>query len=111
MARIARVVAPGLPHHVAQRGNQRESVFFEATTIVSIGDWSPRQLGAAAPQSGPIAGCPITSACQSCPLGVTRADADGLRATFAEAYRRYTGAVNARFQWTAICSRVALGRW
>src|SRR5262249_14409482 len=35
-----------------------------------------------------------------CPLGVTPADADGLRATFAEAHRRYTGAINARFRWT-----------
>jgi putative transposase len=31
---------------------------------------------------------------------VTPADADGLRATFAEAHRRYTGAINARFRWT-----------
>jgi putative transposase len=28
MARIARVVVPGLPHHVTQRGNRREPVFF-----------------------------------------------------------------------------------
>jgi putative transposase len=28
MARIARFVVPGLPHHVTQRGNRRESVFF-----------------------------------------------------------------------------------
>ncbi len=28
MARLARVVAPGLPHHVTQRGNRREPVFF-----------------------------------------------------------------------------------
>jgi hypothetical protein len=27
---IARVVVPGLPHHVTQRGNRREPVFFEA---------------------------------------------------------------------------------
>ncbi len=40
------------------------------------------------------------STCQSCPLGVTPTDRDGLRATFAEAHRRYTGAINARFQWT-----------
>jgi hypothetical protein len=37
---------------------------------------------------------------QSCPLGVTPADADGSRASFAEAYRRYTGAINPRFGWT-----------
>jgi len=29
MPRIARVVIPGLPHHVTQRGNRREAVFFE----------------------------------------------------------------------------------
>lgn len=28
MARIARVVVPGLPHHVTQRGNHREDVFY-----------------------------------------------------------------------------------
>lgn len=28
MARLARVVVPGLPHHVTQRGNHREKVFF-----------------------------------------------------------------------------------
>ncbi len=28
MARIARFVVPGLPHHVTQRGNRRERVFF-----------------------------------------------------------------------------------
>ena len=28
MARIARVVVPGLPHHVTQCGNRREPVFF-----------------------------------------------------------------------------------
>ena len=31
---------------------------------------------------------------------MTPADADGLRATFGEAHRRYTGAINARFRWT-----------
>ena len=28
MARLARVVVPGLPHHVTQRGNGREQTFF-----------------------------------------------------------------------------------
>lgn len=28
MARMARIVAPGLPHHVVQRGNRRQDVFF-----------------------------------------------------------------------------------
>ena len=28
MARLARVVAPGYPHHVTQRGNRRQEKFF-----------------------------------------------------------------------------------
>jgi len=29
MARLARIVVPGSPHHVTQRGNRREQTFFE----------------------------------------------------------------------------------
>jgi REP element-mobilizing transposase RayT len=29
MARLARVVIPGLPHHVTQRGNRRQQTFFD----------------------------------------------------------------------------------
>jgi putative transposase len=28
MARLARVIAPGLPHHITQRGNRRQQTFF-----------------------------------------------------------------------------------
>lgn len=28
MARLARAVAPGVPHHITQRGNRRQQVFF-----------------------------------------------------------------------------------
>jgi putative transposase len=28
MARISRVIAPGYPHHVTQRGNRRQVTFF-----------------------------------------------------------------------------------
>ena len=28
MARLARLVVPGLPHHVTQRGNRRQQTFF-----------------------------------------------------------------------------------
>ena len=30
MGRLARIVAPGLPHHVTQRGNRKADVFFDA---------------------------------------------------------------------------------
>ena len=29
MTRLARMVIPGLPHHVTQRGNRPEAIFFE----------------------------------------------------------------------------------
>jgi putative transposase len=29
MARFGRVVAAGFPHHVTQRGNRRQTIFFE----------------------------------------------------------------------------------
>ena len=29
MARLTRLVLPGIPHHVTQRGNRRERTFFE----------------------------------------------------------------------------------
>ncbi len=29
MARLARVVAPGVPHHITQRGNRRQHTFFQ----------------------------------------------------------------------------------
>jgi len=28
MARLARVILPGYPHHITQRGNRRQDVFF-----------------------------------------------------------------------------------
>ena len=28
MARLARLVIPGLPHHITQRGNRRQNTFF-----------------------------------------------------------------------------------
>ena len=29
MARLSRMIIPGVPHHVTQRGNRREPIFFE----------------------------------------------------------------------------------
>jgi putative transposase len=92
VARIARVVVPGLPHHVTQRGNRREPVFFGA------GDYQLyRQLIAAAARR---AGAEIWAYCLMPNHVHTPTDRDGLRATFAEAHRRYTGAINARFHCT-----------
>ena len=95
MARIARVVVPGLPHHVTQRGNRREPVFFRAEDYQLY-----RRLIATAARR---AGAEIWAYClmpNHVHLIVTPADRNGLRRTFGEAHRRYTGAINARFGWT-----------
>jgi REP-associated tyrosine transposase len=95
MARIARFVVPDLPHHVTQRGNRREPVFFEADDYRLY-----RRLVAAAARR---AGTAVWAYClmpNHVHLIATPAGADGLRATFAEAHRRYTGAINTRFRWT-----------
>lgn len=95
MARIARIVVPGLPHHVTQRGNRRERVFFAPADYRLY----RRLIGEAARR----ANAEIWAYClmpNHVHLIVTPADADGLRATFAEAHRRYTTTINARFGWT-----------
>lgn len=95
MARIARIVVPGLPHHVTQRGNRREQVFFED------GDYQlylDLMLEAAEK-----ARCEIWAYClmpNHTHMIVVPSDEDGLRKTFADAHRRYTGYINARLRVT-----------
>jgi putative transposase len=95
MARIARVVVPGVPHHVTQRGNRRQRIFFEEDDYRRY-----RRLIAEAARR---ARAEVWAYCfmpNHVHLIVAPADRDGLRATFAEAHRRYTGMINARFRWT-----------
>lgn len=95
MARIGRVVVPGVPHHVTQRGNRRQTVFFEESDYRLY-----RRLIAAAARR---ARAEIWAYClmpNHVHLIVTPGDEDGLRATFADAHRRYTAMINARHRWT-----------
>ena len=41
MARIARIVAPGYPHHITQRGNRRQQTFFNEENYLAYleEDW------------------------------------------------------------------------
>ncbi|MBV9220895.1 MAG: hypothetical protein JO163_13825 [Methylobacteriaceae bacterium] len=39
VTRIARIVVPGLPHHVTQRGNRAEPIFFEPDDYRLYKDW------------------------------------------------------------------------
>ena len=46
MARLARVVVPGVPHHLTQRGNRREATFFNeadyAAYLALMAEWCGR---------------------------------------------------------------------
>jgi putative transposase len=95
MARLARIVLPGVPYHVTQRGNRRQQTFFED------GDYALyRDLLADATRR---AGASVWSYClmpNHVHFIIVPADEDGLRRTFADAHRRYTGYINARQRWT-----------
>ena len=95
MARLARIVVPGCPHHVTQRGNRRGQTFFEDGDYQLYKDL----LGEAVRR----AGCEIWCYClmpNHVHLIVVPGDEDGLRRTFADAHRRYTGYINARLRVT-----------
>jgi putative transposase len=95
MARLPRLVIPGIPYHVTQRGNRRQQTFFEEA------DYSLyRDLLA---QSAEKAGAEIWCYClmpNHVHIIIVPSDEDGLRRTFADTHRRYTGYINARNRWT-----------
>lgn len=95
MARLPRLVLPGYPYHVTQRGNRRQQTFFEDGDYALYLDL----LSEAARK----AGAEIWAYClmpNHVHVIVVPSDEDGLRGTFADAHRRYTGFINARARWT-----------
>ena len=95
MARIARLVVPGIPHHVTQRGNRRETTFF--------GEADYRLYRELLATSAAKAGVEVWAYClmpNHVHVIVTPRDVDGLRRTFGDLHRRYTGQINARNRWT-----------
>ena len=55
LARIARFVAPGLPHHVTQRGNRRERIFFADDDYALYLDLLASHAASTGWRAGPIA--------------------------------------------------------
>jgi len=55
VTRLARIIAPGLPHHVTQRGNRREAIFFEDGDQELYRDLLAEQQRKARWRAGPIA--------------------------------------------------------
>ena len=104
MARIARVVVPGLPHHVTQRGNRRERVFFEE------GDYALyRDLSASACRKSGVAVWAYCLMPNHMHLILVPGDATGLARALGETHRRYTGYINARARQTGHLSQGRFG--
>ncbi len=95
MARLPRMVLPGIPHHVTQRGNRRERTFFEDGDYALYLDL----LGQAADRYG----VEIWSYClmpNHVHIIAVPRDADALGRTFRHVHRHYTGFINARLRVT-----------
>ena len=95
MARLPRLVLPGIPHHVTERGNRRERTFFEdgdyALYLDLLADGAQR------------AGVAIWSYClmpNHVHIVAVPSDEDGLRRAFRYVHRHYTGYINARLRVT-----------
>jgi putative transposase len=95
MARLARIVVPGVAHHVMQRGNRRQPVFFSDDDYAAY-----RALvtdACAAKDVRCLAWCLMPNHVH---LILVPSDPDGLRAALAEAHRRYSRGINAAHDWT-----------
>ncbi len=95
MTRIARIVVPDSPHHVTQRGNRAERVFFEDGDYELYRDWlaqSCRKFGVSC-----WAYCLMPNHVH---LILNPADASGLALALSRAHRLYAGFVNARARQT-----------
>jgi putative transposase len=96
MARLARIVIPGLPHHVTQRGNRREAIFFADGDHEIYLDLLAEQTLKAEVEVW--AYCLMPNHVHLI-LKPARA-ADDLGRAVGETHRRYTNFINARGRWT-----------
>ena len=94
MARMARLVVPGHPHHVTQRGVRRMKTFLRdadyETYLALLTTWCGE------------AGTKIWAWClmpNHVHLILVPRDEDGLRSALAQTHRRYTRKINAREGW------------
>ena len=94
MARLARVVAPGLPHHITQRGNRRQDSFFNdddyRVYLDLMAEWCAHYgvsiwAYCLMPNHVHLIAVPETAAALGLAIG--------------EAHRRYTRRVNFREGW------------
>ena len=94
MARLARVILPGYPHHITQRGNRRQDAFFKEEDYIEylnlLKHWCSEQ------QVEIWSYCLMTNHVH---LIVTPGKTSNLSRAIAETHRRYTRMVNFRENW------------
>jgi len=91
MTRLRRIVVSGLPHHITQRGNRREPIFFEDGDQEVYRDLLAEQAIRA--------GMDIWAYClmpNHVHLIAVPSDEAGLGRAIGETHRRYTNFINAR---------------
>jgi putative transposase len=94
MPRIARVVAPGYPHHITQRGNRRQPTFFSDDDYVAyidlMAEWCSHY------------GVEVWAYClmpNHVHIVCVPSKKDSLHLAIGEAHRRYTRVINFRQGW------------
>ena len=94
MPRIRRIIVPGSPHHVTQRGSRRQQVFFHATDRALY--LSLLKSCAIKFKVVVIAYCLMSNHVH---LLMAPNDKEGLRWTLQLTHKQYADAVNRRMQW------------
>jgi len=95
MARMARVVVAGAPHHVTQRGNRRQTTFFAAEDYLAYLQIAADEFRAAEVEIWAYCLMP-----NHVHLIATPGRAEGLAAAVGATHLRYTRQVNRRERWT-----------
>lgn len=95
MPRSARIVSPDMPHHVTQRGNRRQNVFFRDSDYELYIDLMAEWCGQCGVEIW--AYCLMTNHIH---LIAVPEKPDALARAIGEAHRRYTIEINRREGWT-----------
>jgi putative transposase len=95
MTRLPRIVVPHAPHHVTQRGNRREPIFFEADDQEVYRDLLAEQVLKSRVEIWAYCLMP-----NHVHLIAVPSDEGGLGRSIGETHRRYTNFINARGRWS-----------
>lgn len=95
MPRMTRVVVPGLPHHVTQRGNRREAIFFEPGDQEIYRDLLAEHCRKSSVEVWAYCLMP-----NHVHLILAPNDAEGLARALGDTHRRYITFINAWARWS-----------